>query len=54
MNPEPIDPKSDLKRLSRGWSNDMSPAAIKSRLEKVAQLYRAWTALAKNAKERDD
>lgn len=33
------------KRASRGWSNDMSPEAVLGRLDKLAQLYRAWKRL---------
>jgi hypothetical protein len=40
----------DLKRLSRGWSDDLSPAAIEARLAKVAQLYRAWKILSRVTK----
>ena len=36
---------TDFKRLSRGWSNEMTPAAIAARLRKVSQLYRAWKLL---------
>lgn len=35
----------DLKRLSRGWSDDMTPEAISARLRKVSELYRAWKQL---------
>ena len=37
------------KRASRGWSNDMSPKAVLGRLQKLAQLYRAWKRLNPNA-----
>ncbi len=33
------------KLASRGWSNDMSPGAVRKRLDKLAQLYRAWKQL---------
>jgi len=32
----------DYKSLSRGYSRDMSPAAIAKRLDKVAELYELW------------
>jgi hypothetical protein len=35
----------DLKQLSRGWSDDMTPKAISARLQKLSQLYRAWKRL---------
>ena len=35
----------DLKRLSRGWSDDMTAAAIDRRLAKLAALYAAWKEL---------
>jgi hypothetical protein len=35
----------DLKRLSRGWSDGMTPEAISVRLQKLSQLYRAWKRL---------
>ena len=35
----------DYKSLSRGYSRDMSPAAIVQRLDKVAELYALWTFL---------
>ena len=35
----------DLKRLSRGWSDEMTPEAISARLQKLSQLYRAWKEL---------
>lgn len=32
----------DYKTLSRGYSRDMSSAAINRRLDKVAELYELW------------
>lgn len=32
----------DYKALSRGYSRDMSAAAITKRLDKVAELYQLW------------
>lgn len=32
----------DYKTLSRGYSRNMSPAAIERRLDKVAELYELW------------
>ena len=32
----------DYKSLSRGYSRNMSPAAITRRLDKVAELYELW------------
>jgi hypothetical protein len=40
---------NEAKRASRGWSNDMSPEAVAGRLQKLAQLYRAWKQLNPNA-----
>jgi hypothetical protein len=37
--------KPDYKSLSRGNSRDMSPGAINSRLDKVADLYELWKLL---------
>jgi hypothetical protein len=35
----------DYKSLSRGYSRDMSPAAISKRLDKVVELHELWTFL---------
>ena len=35
----------DYKSLSRGYSRDMSSAAIQRRLDKVAELYELWKVL---------
>ena len=32
----------DYKALSRGYSRDLSSAAITTRLDKVAELYELW------------
>ena len=45
----PITTTDEAKRASRGWSNDMSPEAVAGRLQKLAQLYRAWNSLNPNA-----
>jgi hypothetical protein len=47
--------KPDYKSLSRGNSRDMSPGAINSRLDKVADLYELWKLLrtAKRSKVRE-
>ncbi len=37
--------KPDYKALSRGYSADMSSAAIADRLDKVGQLYDLWVHL---------
>ncbi len=42
---KPSEDPADLKRLSRGWSNDMSAPAVQLRLVKVSKLYRAWKLL---------
>ena len=36
---------ADLKRLSRGWSDEMTPEEISARLQKLSQMYRAWERL---------
>lgn len=42
---KPTKTTDEAKRASRGWSNDMSPQAVASRLQKLARLYRAWKRL---------
>ena len=44
MTPD-YEPMPDYKLLSRGYSRDMSPAAIGRRLDKVADLYELWKSL---------
>jgi len=37
----------DVKWFSRGWSDEMTPEAVRRRLEKLEQLYQAWLELKK-------
>ena len=40
-----IEYANQVKRLSRGWSDDMDGQAIARRLELVDQLYETWLKL---------
>jgi hypothetical protein len=48
MNPTKL--AEEMKRLSRGWSDDMSPEAVHRRLEILSQLYDAWLTLKKSVR----
>ncbi|MFM7116656.1 MAG: hypothetical protein ACKO81_03855 [Planctomycetota bacterium] len=39
--------RQDPKWASRGWSDEMTPEAIRRRLDKLEQLYQAWLELKK-------
>lgn len=43
----PIDRANQMKRQSRGWSNDMDSQSIARRLQIAAELYSTWLALSK-------
>jgi hypothetical protein len=42
---EPIENAEQMKRKSRGWSDDMTSHAIAQRLTLVSDLYNTWRAL---------
>jgi hypothetical protein len=42
---EPIENAEQMKRKSRGWSDDMSSHAIARRLTLVSDLYNTWRSL---------
>ncbi len=48
MNPTKL--AEAMKRSSRGWSDDMSPDAVRRRLEILSELYGAWLTLKKSVR----
>jgi hypothetical protein len=42
-----VSESQDSKWASRGWSDEMTPEAVRRRLDKLERLYQAWLELKK-------